>query len=254
MKLKEKVTIITGAASGIGRATAIEFAREGAHLILADINEPDLHEVTRQLQADGCQVISKTTDVTIESEIEQLLDTAEKHFGKIDCLINNAGIMDHFTPIEDTDTKLFDRVMATNVNSVFYACRSAVRRMRSSDASQGCIINIASGSGLIGGRAGVAYTASKHAVVGITKQIGVFYRNQNIRCNALCPGGVDTPLINDPDAHPDGLTCARHGLPLGREILGQPSEIARAAVFLASEDASYINGATLVIDGGWTAF
>ena len=253
-KLKNKVSIITGAGSGMGKAIALLFAGEGSKVIAADINQERLDALAKEIKVNGGEVGTVLVNVAKEQDIENMISKAVDTFGTLDILVNNAGVMDNFAPAGETDNKTWERVMAVNVDGVFKAMRSALHIFE--PKKSGVIINIASVGGLNGARAGAAYTASKHAVVGLTRNTGYMYAKMGIRCNAIAPGAIDTnigetidnskitPLVND---------RIMPGMALSPRT-GEPSEIARIALFLASDDASFVNADVIVADGSWSAF
>ena len=179
------------------------------------------------------------------------LSYTTRSFGTLDILVNNAGIMDNFTPVDAVSDDLWKHIMAVNLDGPFYTCRGAVKIFL--EKGCGSIINISSIGGLFGGRAGAAYTASKHGLIGLTKSIGYQYSTKGIRCNAIAPGGVNTNIIHGMEPHPfgyDRMSAGTGNLPES----AQPVAIAELALFLASESSSFINGAVMVADGGWTAY
>lgn len=250
MKLQNKVAVITGAGAGIGRAIAARYASEGARLVLGDIVEDALRQTATALSDEGAEVTALTGNVTRNDDVDTLLETAVTKYGALDVLVNNAGILDGLTPLADADDEMFDRVMAVNARGPFLTCRKAVRMML--EAGGGNIVNIASLAGVNGGRGGTAYTMSKHAVVGLTKNIAFYYGDRGIRSNAICPGGIDTEIFKKMKLHEFGMKKAGAYFKTTPRP-GTPDEIAAAALFLASEDASYVNGSALVVDGGWVA-
>ncbi|MDP4711412.1 MAG: SDR family oxidoreductase [Saprospiraceae bacterium] len=253
-KLENKVAIVTGAGAGMGKAIASLFASEGCKVVAADINEDRLEALKAAIAASGGEVTPLLANMAVEADIENMIQTALTEYGRLDILVNNAGIMDHFAPVGELDNEMWDKVMKINVEGPFKAMRSAVRIFLAQGS--GVILNIASVGGLQGARAGAAYTTSKHALIGLTKNTGFMYSKSGIRCNAIAPGAVNTsisdtidfskitPLVND---------RIMAGMPLNPRT-GEPDEIARAALFLVSEDASFVNGQTLTVDGGWTAY
>lgn len=250
MKLKGKVAVITGAGSGMGREMAKLFAAEGASVVAADLVPAGVEQVVADIQAAGGNAIAVIANVAKKEDVEAIIDKAVETYGRLDVLINNAGIMDRVMPVADCPDDLWERVMAVNLNGPFYACRKAIPIMIQQGG--GVIINTASAAGLRGGAAGAAYTASKHALVGLTKNIAAHYAKQGIRCNAICPGGVATAI---------GVGGVPHEEALGRLMklselsprTADPKEIATIALFLASDDSSFINGLPLLADGGWGA-
>ncbi len=253
-KLENKVAIVTGAGAGMGKAIASLFAVEGCKVVATDINEHRLEALKTEIAASGGEVTAVLANMALEADIENMIQTAVSQYGRLDILVNNAGIMDHFAPVGELDNEMWDKVMKVNVEGPFKAMRSAVRIFLTQGG--GVILNIASVGGLQGGRAGAAYTTSKHALIGLTKNTGFMYSKSGIRCNAIAPGAVNTsisdtidfskitPLVND---------RIMAGMPLNPRT-GEPEEIARAALFLVSDDASFVNGQTLTVDGGWTAY
>lgn len=250
--LANKVAIVTGAASGIGAAIAKLFAKEGANVVVSDINIEHAKAIAKDIKAEGGKAFAIETNVANAADTNALIDQTIEEFGTVDILVNNAGIMDNFLPAETVTDELWDKVMAVNVTGVMRTIRRAMPVFLKKE--KGVIINIASVGGLYGSRAGIAYTASKHAVVGLTKNIGYQYAVKGIRCNAIAPGGVETSIgttITAPDAF--GMERAMSGMGLNPRP-GKPEELAAAALFLASDAASFINGACLTADAGWTAY
>lgn len=251
-RLDDKVAAITGAASGMGRAMAELFAREGAKVVLGDLNAPALEPVVQGIRAAGGEATAVGVNVAHPAEAEAFIDAAVAAYGRLDVLCNNAGILDNFLPAGEVDDATWQRVMDVNLTGPMTTIRRALPVMLAQGG--GVIVNTASVGGVQGGRAGAAYTASKHGLIGLTRSVAWSYLPQGVRCNAVAPGGTATAIGNSlSGASPLGL--ARMG-PLSPERLGvailQPEDIARAALFLASDDASGINGAVLTVDGGWT--
>lgn len=252
MKLSGKVAIVTGAASGMGKAIAELFAAEGAKVIVSDLRVEAAQTVVTGIEAKGGTAVAVAANVAKEEDVAQMIDTAVKEFGTVDILINNAGIMDNFVPAGDLTDELWERVFAINTTGVMRTTRKVLPIF--TERKSGVIVNIASAGGLNGSRAGAAYTASKHAVVGFTKNVGFQYANLGIRCNAIAPGGVSTNIgttINAPN--PFGMERAMVGMGLNPRA-GEPEEVAKVALFLASEDASFVNGTVVTADAGWTAY
>lgn len=253
MKLENKVAVITGAASGMGKAIATLFAAEGAKVVAADLNADGLQTVVDAIIADGGTALAVPTNVTKEEEIENMINTAVEKYGKLDILVNNAGIMDNFVTVGNLANDLWNRVIAINLTAPMMASRLAVNIMKEQETG-GSIVNTASVGGLFGTRGGASYVASKHGLIGLTKNTAATYGKFGIRCNAIAPGGVNTNIgatITAPDML--GLEALSKGAASDNAPSGEPEEIALAALFLASDDASFINGITLVADGGWTA-
>lgn len=254
MKLKGKTAVVTGASSGMGRDIAYHFAKEGANVIAVARRAERLNDLVDQTKEFEGKVVAFSADITDKEKVEGMIDEAIKLFGRLDILVNNAGIMDDMSAVGDVSDEMFDKVFDVNVKAALYAMRKAVKHFE--EVGGGSIINIASVGGLYGGVAGATYTASKHAVVGLTKNTAFMYAMKNIRCNAICPGGIATEIGNSEfmkNINQEGAARTGIGLVLNPRF-GQPSEIARVAVFLASDDASFVNGQCLAVDGGWRAY
>ncbi len=250
-KLENRTVIVTGAASGMGKAISILFAAEGANVVLADLKQNEIDQVVNSIIQEGGKAIGVVCNVANESDIKTVIDTTIKKFTTLDILINNAGVMDDFMPIDSVTNELWDHVMAVNLNGPFCMCRLTIPIMLKQE--NGVIINIASVGGLYGSRAGLAYTASKHALIGLTKNIGFMYAQKGIRCNAIAPGGVNTNIGKNMQPNKFGYErCVSGGGNMPRT--GEADEIAKTALFLASNDSSFINGAVITADGGWTAY
>lgn len=250
--LQDKVAVVTGAASGIGKAIAKLYAQEGAKVIVSDINQDGAEAVAQEIVAAGGQAVATKTDVAQVTEIELLFKFTLEQYGRLDILVNNAGIMDNMQPVEEIDEVSWQRIIGVNVTSVLFTSKQAVAIFKKQGG--GVIVNIASVAGLNGSRAGVMYTASKHAIVGITKNIAHMYAKKGIRCNAIAPGGINTNISSHMTSPSQfGMARVMEGV-ANAPRTGEAEEIAYPALFLASEKASLINGAVLVADGGWTAY
>ncbi len=252
MRIEGKVAIVTGAASGIGRATAEVFAKQGAKVVVADINLADAEKVAAGITESGGKAIAVKADVANARDIEAMIALAVSEYETLDILVNNAGIMDNFEPAGDIEDAKWERVFSVNTDGVMLGTREALKIFR--EKKKGSIINISSIGGLYGSRAGAAYTASKHAVNGFTKNTGYMYANEGIRCNAIAPGAVETNIGSTMTAINEfGMGRMQPGMALNPRM-GKPEEIAQVALFLASDEASFVNGAVIVADGGWTAY
>jgi len=252
MKLENKVAVVTGAGSGMGKEIATLFATEGAKVILCDMNRESVDKVVAEIVSAGGTASALTADVTKEEDIQNMIDTAVTTYGTLDVLVNNAGIMDNFLPAMEVTDELWEKVFAVNVTGPMRAIRKALPIFVEKHA--GTIVNIASAGGLLGSRAGASYTASKHAVVGLTKNVGFQYANLGVRCNAIAPGAVNTNIgttIYSPSEF--GMERAMAGMNLNPRV-GEPTEIAKIALFLACDDSSFVNGTVITADAGWTAY
>lgn len=252
MRLEGRVAVITGAGSGIGRAMALLFAREGARILAADVNGAAAQETATMITQNGGEARSMAVDVTQSSQVKTLIDTAVQEMGAINILCNNAGI-GSTTDVVECEPEEWDRVMTVNVKGVYLGCKYAVPYMI--DQGGGAIVNTASVAGMIGIAKRAVYCASKGAVIALTKQVAVEYVEQGVRVNCVCPGTVDSPWVGRLLAQTDDPAQARSALearqPMGR--LGTPEEVAAAALYLVSDDAAFVTGSALVLDGGWTA-
>lgn len=252
MLLKDKVAIITGGASGMGLATAKLFAHEGAKVVLADLNLAGAKDVAAAISADGGTAIAVEVNVAQQEDIDNLFKTALKTFKRIDILINNAGIMDNMAGIANVSDKIWQRVFAVNVDSVMMASRAVMQPFLSQ--KKGVIVNIASIGGLRGGAAGAAYTAAKHAVIGLTKSTAYMYAPDGIRCNAIAPGGIATNIAKSmTNVDQTGMQRTQAGSAI-MPTPGQPDDIAQAALYLSLAESNYVNGITLTVDGGWSTY
>ncbi|MEA4894624.1 MAG: glucose 1-dehydrogenase [Oscillospiraceae bacterium] len=254
MKLKGKVAIVTGASSGMGRDIAYHYAKEGANVIAVARRAEKLNQLVADAAGLEGKITAYSADLADKEKVEGMIDEAIKSFGKIDILVNNAGIMDDMSGIGEAGDEMFDKVFTVNVKAPFWAMKKAVGYFKK--AGSGVIVNIASIGGLYGCRAGVVYTASKHAIVGMTKNTAYMYANQNIRCNAICPGGIETEVASGEfmkNINQEGAARATLGMNTNPRM-GKGNEIAAVAVFLASDDASFVNGQCISVDGGWTAY
>ena len=245
MKLQDTVAIVTGAGSGIGLAITERFLAEGARVVAGDIAEA--HLATLQ-KLPGVNAVR--ADVTVQADLDRLVATAEG-LGRLDIMVNNARIMDRFLPVGEVDDELWERVLAVNLTAPMRLVRAALPAMLR--AGHGVIINIASVGGLAGARAGAAYVISKHGVIGLTRNIAATYGSDGIRCVAIAPGGVNTGISIGGVPSERGFAALNRTLPANLPT-GEPVDCQhRATAFLASEEASFVNGAVLTVDGGWLA-
>ncbi len=252
MKLEGKVALITGAASGIGKAIALLFAKEGANVVASDINASGVEETVAEIEANGGVATAVSGNVAKEEDVQKMIDTAVINYGPLDILVNNAGIMDNMVPAADLTDDLWERVIAINLTGPMRLMRKALPIFTAKKS--GVIINIASVAGLNGSRAGAAYTSSKHGIIGLTKNVAFQYAELGVRCNAIAAGGVKTNIgttMSEPSEF--GLARAMAGASFNPRS-GEPEEIAKVTLFLASEDSSFVNGTIITADSGWTAY
>jgi cyclopentanol dehydrogenase len=249
MRLEGKVAIISGGARGMGAAEAKLFAREGAKVIICDVLEDEGRQTEAEINEVGGDAVFVKLDVTSQDEWENAVNTAIERFGKLDILVNNAGIIVQST-IEDMTVELWDKVMNVNAKGVFLGTKTAIPHMK--EAGGGSIVNISSISGIVGqDNVNAGYNASKGAVRIFTKAAAVQYAKENIRVNSIHPGPIATPMTAEGRADPERVALTAERTPLGR--YGEPEEVANAVLFLASDEASYVTGSEIVVDGGYTA-
>ncbi|WP_328770487.1 SDR family NAD(P)-dependent oxidoreductase [Streptomyces sp. NBC_00286] len=250
--LQGRGVIVTGAGSGIGQATAVKFAKEGASVLVADVNQEGAEQTVKTIEEAGGTAKAVIGDLRDQKVIDEIVDTAVQAFGALNVLVNNAGIMDHMSALGETEDDEWDSVIGVNLTAPFRLTRAALPHLLA--AGNAAIVFTASEAALRGSAAGAAYTASKHGIVGLTKSLAVMYRKNGIRTNAIAPGGTATnlrPAVH-PDAHGPAVLGPHLGLGVG-DKLATAEEQAAAIAFLASDAASYINGAVLPVDNGWSA-
>ncbi|KNH35878.1 SDR family oxidoreductase [Exiguobacterium indicum] len=252
MRLTGKTIIVTGAGSGMGEAMAKLFAQEGARIVAADIRLETVERVVSDIKEAGGEAMAVASDIAKPNAATELVQQALEAYGKLDVLVNNAGIMDGMEGVEDISDERWDHVFAVNTTGTMRLMREAVKHFK--EVKGGVILNNISIGGLNGARAGAAYTASKHAVIGLTKNTAFFYAGEGIRCNGIAPGAVETNIGQSmTNLNEFGMGRAMLGMGLNPRA-GQPDEIAKLALFLVSDEASFINGAIVVADGGWSAY
>ncbi|HEX2915873.1 MAG TPA: glucose 1-dehydrogenase [Chloroflexia bacterium] len=253
MRLQGKVAVVTGAASGMGLAIATLFTVEGAKVVAGDWNEQRLTEAVKNIQNSGGTITGVQGNIADKASAEGLVDLAISNYGRLDILVNNAGIMDHMQGVGELTDEIWRRVLSINLDGPMFTSRRAVQQMLKQGG--GSIVNVSSTAGLSGGAAGAAYTASKHALVGLTRNTAWMYATRGIRCNAILPGGTKTNIgetMPQDQLDPTGAQRAGAFAALIPAML-EPSDIAALALFLASDESRYINGALITADGGWMA-
>jgi len=251
MRLENKIALITGAGSGIGRESAELFAREGAKVVVVDMNTTAGKETVELINTHGGEANFFAADVSKPGEVKGMIAHAEKTYGRLNVLFNNAGIFpDEDGSVLNTEENVWDLVMNVNLKSVFLGCKYGIPALLR--VGGGTIVNTASFVALMGAATSqIAYTASKGGVLAMTREVAVEFARQNIRVNALCPGPVETPLLQELLSDPQQRQRRLVHIPMGR--FAQASDIAKAALFLASDESSYINGTAFTVDGGMTA-
>ena len=252
--LANKVAVITGAANGMGRATALLFAKEGARVVIGDIDEAAGQAVAEQIGAGGGEARFVRCDVSQEADVAHLIAAAQRHYGGLDTIFNNAGIEQPVTPSHEVTEELFERVINVNLKGTFFGCKHALPLLRRA-AGGGTIVNNSSVSAFANVGGNLSYGASKGAIMSLTRILAIEYARENIRVNAICPGVIDTPMNerNRELAQDQSTVEARwmSATPMGR--MGTPEEIARTVLYLASDMSSFTTGIGLLIDGGRVA-
>ncbi|MDH6626147.1 NAD(P)-dependent dehydrogenase (short-subunit alcohol dehydrogenase family) [Streptomyces sp. LBL] len=249
--LEGRGVVVTGAASGIGRAAALKFAQEGAKVLVADLDRAGIEETVEEIGAAGGTAVAVVGDLSDQQVVDEVVERAVDAFGRVDVLVNNAGIMDRMSALGETGDSEWERVIRINLTAPFLLTRAVLPHMLA--AGRGSIVFTASEAALRGSTAGAAYTASKHGIVGLVKNLAVMYRGQGIRANAVAPGPTTTSMRVDADREAHGPTIAGQlsAATMGR--MGSAEEQADAIVYLASDAASFVNGAILPVDDGWAA-
>lgn len=247
--LRDKTVMITGGASGIGLATARTFAQAGCNIAICDFNPDTLGSAVEQLQGSRGEVLALRVDVTSTNEVAAAVEEIVEKMGGIDAAVNNAGIGAMGQYLADMTEEDFDRNLSVNLKGVWVCLKYQIPAMLARGG--GSIINMASALGLVGYTGGAAYVAAKHGVVGLTKAAAMEYSSQGVRVNAVCPGIIETPMTAVDLESPDIRSALLAVHPIGR--FGQPTEVANAVLWLASSEASFVTGAALSVDGGWTA-
>jgi NAD(P)-dependent dehydrogenase (short-subunit alcohol dehydrogenase family) len=249
-RLDGKIALVTGGSSGIGQAAAQIFAREGAKVVVADVLVEGGQETVRLITAASGAALFVKTDVSQPAEVEALVKRAVETYGRLDCAFNNAGIEGALQPTSEYDATVWDRVMSINLRGVWLCMKYEIQQMLKQGG--GAIVNTASAAGLVAVPGLSAYVAAKHGVVGLTKTAALEYAKQGIRVNAVCPGGVDTPMVKRVFSNnPQFAEAAASAEPVGR--LAQPAEIGEAVVWLCSDAASFVTGLPMAVDGGMVA-
>ena len=250
MDLSDKVALVTGAGSGIGRAVAQSLATAGAKVMVADFNEETAARTCAELKKSGAEAVSRRTDVSKTEEVQQLIAFTIQTFGRLDCAVNNAGIQGELASTADCTEENWDRIVDTNLKGVFLCMKYELREMLR--RGSGAIVNIASNFGVVGSPQMPAYSASKHGVVGLTKTAAIEVAARGIRVNAVCPGPTLTPLAEAVIKDTPGIIEAINSrLPIGR--MASPEEIARAVAWLCSDEATFVVGGIFPVDGGYVA-
>ncbi|KAK4972695.1 hypothetical protein LTR42_005989 [Elasticomyces elasticus] len=252
----QKTALITGACGGLGRATAERFLQEGANVVVCDVNDTLISDFKEKVSAayPECTLVLKI-DVTDDKALDKLFEEAEKMFGHIDFVVNNCGVMDHFDPVGDMSREMWDRVIAINLTAPAMVTKRAVTMMLKHE-TKGSIVNIASIAGIRGFASGSAYTVSKHGLIGLTKNTGIFYGPKGIRCNAIMAGAMHTNIANHlakGGMNMEGYATYSKTFPHEHNIMVEIEKVAKLISYLCSEDAAIVNAACLQADGGWAA-
>lgn len=257
MEFLNKVIVVTGASSGMGREISLQFAKEGAKVIAVARREERLNEIRDLAKSEGYkgEIIPYLGDLSKEETNEKIIEFAFEKYNTLDILVNNAGVLDNFAPVGEVTDECINKVVAVDMMAPFYSTRKAVNMFMEHNI-KGNIINIASIAGLCGGKAGTAYTMAKHAVVGLTKNTGFIYRENGIRCNCVCPGGIHTEMT-EPSAFANASQRGLANAMLATAFKipsGYVTDVASLVLFLASEKSSYISGQAIALDGALTSY
>lgn len=264
MRFEDDVVLVVGSATGMGRATVVQLIKEGAHVIAFDVRDDALAELEEEIKEGPGTILPYAGDVNDAAKRKGVIELIREKYGTLDTLAYVAGALDCLTPVHDLDDELWDYVMDVNVNSVFRMVREALPLLVDHPGKAANIVVVGSVGGLFGSTAGAAYITSKHAVLGLVKNLAWTYKDRNVRVNAVNPGSISTSILENsmlkwPDrdlVHPEGgeLYTVKSVVSLGGDVLGEAEDIAQAICFLISPEAKFICGAELTVDGGWTSF
>lgn len=247
-ELREKIAVVTGAGKGIGRAIATRYADAGASVVCCDIDEATALEAADQIVSNGGMAIGVRTDVSDKASVQSLVEVTLKRFARVDIVCNNAGVLDDYMPLGDVTDELWNRIIGINLTGAFLVSRAFLPGML--EQRSGTFVNMASIAGIVAQAGGLAYTVSKHAMIGLTRQVSADYGQRGIRANAICPGAIETDLSRDFLKNEPEIKARVESVAAGRQ--GRPEEVADIALYLASDASSFVHGAAMVIDGGWT--